>query len=105
MRELRYDFRRLFAVKYEEVDMDEAIDLILSLPHGSAYVSAVKPEYAWSEHKEALADIADIIYRVAYPGGEVRVMRPADHIAQRNALNKARSARAKIENTQWQEAD
>ena len=53
-------------MRYDDVDADEAVDLIATLPRGSAYVRAVRPDLAWSEQREGIADLQDTMWQVAY---------------------------------------
>lgn len=87
---------------YEEVGVEEAIDLIETLPHGSMYVSKLHPQFSWSKEREAIADLQDTILRFMYGDG-ARVVRPTDVIAQRKAAAKAERTRETIEKTQWVE--
>lgn len=88
-------------MRYEEVEPDEAIDLVFTLPRGSMLVSALHPELSWSLEREAIADLQDTIYEVFIGGGR-RVMRPKDVIAQRAATEKARNTKRTIEETEWE---
>ena len=97
---MRHDFRRYYSVAYEEVCIEEALDLKRTLPRGSLYVSAIHPEHSWSEEREAIADMQDTLLRFLYGEG-ARVMRPVDIIAQRNAARKATATRKIIESTEW----
>lgn len=93
-------------MRYDDVDADEAVDLIATLPRGSAYVRAVRPDLAWSEQREGIADLQDTVWQVAYAlrgvaGDPHRVTRPADVVARREASAKAGSVRQAIEGGEW----
>lgn len=107
---LRHDFRRVYGCSYDEVPIDEAIDLIATLPDGSRYVSAVDPARSWPRWRHAIADLQDEEWAIVaalrgVPADKApRVMRPADAARQMVALDKARKARKRIEETEWEEA-
>ena len=48
-------------MRYEDVDVDEAIDLIATLPDGSLYVAATNPARSWSERRTLAADVVDAV--------------------------------------------
>lgn len=110
LRELRHDFRRYYGVRYDDVEADEAIDLIETLPRGSAYVRAVRPDLSWSEVREAVADLQDTLWEIAYARAgsreePYRVTRPADVVARAAARDKARATRRRIEGGEWAALD
>lgn len=111
VRELRADFRHWYHVRYEDVAADEAVDLILSLPRGSMYLAALNPYWAWSEERNAIADVCDLQFRaerltcVGSTEGSQRITRPSDVYERRQALEKARTAKQKMETTKWELAD
>lgn len=98
-----------YHVKYEDVDdLGEALDLVLTLPQGSLYVSRKWPERSWSEAHELAADIQDCLIECACGLRGVdnapKVVRPKDIIARRVATEKRRKVRDKLKNTLWEEA-
>lgn len=111
MRELRADFRHWYHVRYEDVAADEAIDLVLSLPLGSMYLAALSPYWAWGEERSAMADVCDLQLRAERlvathsTEGAQRITRPADVYERRQALEKAREAKKKMETTEWELVD
>ena len=102
LRELRHDFRCHYGVRYEDVEPDEALDLALTLPHGSLLISALNPELSWTPEREMIADLQDTIYEVFWGQGKYRITRPADIVARKKARDKARKTKQKIENTKWE---
>lgn len=82
--------------------VEEALDLIRTLPRGSMFVSKLYPQYSWSPEREAIADIQDTILQFLY-GDEAKVTRPADIVARKRAVKKAEKVKKKIEETQWVE--
>lgn len=111
MRELRADFRHWYHVRYEDVATDEAVDLILSLPMGSMYLAALSPYWAWSEERNAIADVCDLQFRAERltctrsTEGAHRITRPRDVYERRQALDKAKAAKQKMETTKWELVD
>ena len=102
LRELRHDFRRYYHVGFDDVEPEEAVDLIATLPPGSMFVSAIHPELSWSPERSAIADLQDTLFAV-FGFKDVHVTRPADVIARRKAKENARRVKQTIENTQWEE--
>ncbi len=111
VRELRHDFRHWYHVSYDEVPLDEALDLARMLPDGSAYKSALDPHRAWTNEEHLLADICDQVSRMiqiyatrttenAHLHG-----RPGDREAQVQDIKRARDVRRKIKQTKWREVD
>lgn len=96
-------------MSYDEVDLNEALDLVLTLPCGSLYVSKKRPEHSWSEAREISADIRDWIAQLAFAlrglSGAPHVMRPCDILADRRSRERARKAKAKLEGAQWQDVE
>lgn len=111
VRELRADFRHWYHVRYEDVAADEAVDLVLSLPMGSSYLAALNPYWAWGEERNAIADVCDLLLRAERLAatrsteGAQRVTRPRDVYERRQALEKARAAKRKMETTKWELVD
>ena len=108
LRELRHDFRHYYHVGYDEVDVEEAVDLALTLPPGSLYVARTRPELSWSEARETAADIRDDMAALAYAlrgaADPPKVVRPRDVVELRRAAERSREARRRIEETAWEEA-
>lgn len=111
VRELRHDFRSAYRVAYEEVPVDEAIDLILTLPRGSLWRSAQLEFGEWDEARENAADVVDAIWALISllssahtTEGSPTVTRPGDLRERKAALERARRARERIEGTTWEEA-
>lgn len=86
---------------------DEAVDLVLTLPAGSLYMRAVRPELAWPDWRHAVADLQDDLWAVAFAragaaGEPPRITRPADAVERRRAEERARKAREAVEATEWE---
>lgn len=87
----------------------EAIDLIITLPQGSLYKGALDPDLRWTPERYALADIYDAVFACAWrlSGNAGKVpqltVRPGDVERQREAVERARKARAAIESTEWED--
>lgn len=96
-------------MRYDDVEPDEAIDLVRTLPPGSLYVAKKRPDLAWSEARELAADIRDDIIAAAYAlrgvDGAPRVVRPSDIVARRAASSRAREVRKKIEASAWEQVE
>lgn len=109
MRQLRHDFRHYYHCCYDQVDSDEALDLIFMLPQGTRFRASQNEVYSWSDLEHFLANIQDAIYQLAcfgsgIPADEIpRVTRPVDIAARKKAHEKRIQARKRIENTQWKE--
>lgn len=110
MRELRHDFRAYYSCRYDDVEAGEAVDLIMTLPAGSAYMATVDPALEWSREQDDIADVKDAILYTAYllSGNDAsqapRVVRPLDIVRREQARARAASARRTIEETEWVEA-
>ncbi|MGN0056477.1 MAG: hypothetical protein ACI360_08590 [Atopobiaceae bacterium] len=52
MRELRHDFRAYYHVGYDDVEVAEAVDLIMTLPPGSLYRASLNPHAALGDAVE-----------------------------------------------------
>lgn len=108
---MRHDFRAYYHVAYDEVEPAEAIDLITTLPHGSLYVAAVRPEYAWTVEREALADIQDVIYSAMWAYGicttdePPTVVRPRDIERTKRERERTKQAIKRLQdpNVKWEE--
>lgn len=101
----------MYGCSYDEVPADEAIDLIMSLPPGSAYKAALSPDLAWSADQHRLADVLDVLlvvnWRLMGCPAEYKpspVERPGDAERRQRARARSRSAAEKIEKTKWKEA-
>lgn len=111
MRELRHDFRRYYSCCYDEVDADEALDLIASLPNGSRFVASKDPLRSWSDERVFASDIIDAITEAAciIRGIDLslapKVVRPADIYARSKAAQKASAMRERIDSTEWEEVN
>lgn len=110
VRELRHDFRSAYHVAYEEVPVDEAIDLILTLPRGSLWRSAQLEFGEWDEARENAADVVDAIWKLIALLSSARsteaapsVTRPSDLRARKAARERAASVRERIGSTRWEE--
>ena len=111
MAELRHDFRRYYGCSYDDVQVEEKIDLIRMLPDGSRYVAGTDPERAWSEERHRFADVIDAIspvaWALAYDREKVpeppKVVRPKDMLARAEASRRAARARAELESGTWEE--
>lgn len=110
IRELRHDFRHYYNCCYDLVEPDEAIDLIVMLPDGAAYVRKKNPARAWNAEKHNTADIVDALWeiRAVSVGIEAdkapHIIRPAQQVAREHKRTEARATKAKIENTKWRDA-
>ncbi len=108
-RELRHDFRRYYSCSYDDVGVDEALDLVLTLPQGSLYISKKYPQHSWSEAKEISADIRDWIAQLAFAmrglTNPPHIIRPADAIADAKSKEKARKARTILEGGKWKDIE
>ena len=87
-------------MRYDDVEADEAIDLIATLPDGALYVAAMDPSRSWSERRTLAADVVDALYwltwALAIKHDEVpeppRVTRPADVLRQRERAERRKRA-------------
>lgn len=110
MRELRHDFRREYSCSYDEVSINEAIDLIFTLPTGSLYMKAINPALAWPAWRHAIADVQDDLWAIAFAragcsSDPPRVPRPGDMVRRKQAKDQARKAASVIETTEWVPAE
>lgn len=106
VRELRHDFRRIYGVCYDDVYVDEAVDLIATLPAGSLYMASMSPELAWPAWRQALADLQDDVWAASlasagYRGDMPRVPRPQDAPIRARERERAAAAKSIIEETKW----
>lgn len=111
MAELRQDFRRYYGCRYDDVAVDEAIDLIRGLPDGSAWVARTFPLREWSEEHHRDADLLDavefLVWYIAMDKQKVpsptRVVRPGDAIARRLEDERKRRVKSSVESDSWEE--
>lgn len=106
VRELRHDFRAYYGCRYDDVEADEALDLIATLPDGSLYVSKRNPSRSWTPQREAVACLQDTLLEIACAQAGIkdeppRVTRPRDVVARRSARRKAAAVRERIASTSW----
>ncbi len=110
---LRRDFRRYYHCCYDEVEPDEALDLIAGLPAGSEWAAGESPWGAWPDWRREMVQIEDLlkaliwgmgIYsRKAYPDGPPRTPRPEDALMREAEAKRVREAHQKITQGQWEE--
>lgn len=100
----------MYHVAYEEVPVDEAIDLITTLPKGSLWRSSQVEFGEWDESREGVADIVDAVWALTSllssrrtTEGAPRVTRPADLRDRKAARDRAARVRETIRNTTWEE--
>lgn len=111
MAELRHDFRRWYGCSYDEVGPEEAIDLIRTLPRGSLWRSAQMEFGELTDEEELAAQIQDRIYQLMQliatrtTEGAPRVTRPHDMRERKRAAERAREARRRLEETEWEEVE
>ena len=112
VRELRHDFRMYYHVRYEEVDVDEAIDLVLTLPLGSKWRAKRDPDAEWTIDQYRLADLVDVtnllVWQLSPNNKEWEpksLDRPGDAARREAHINKARDARRRLEETKWEEVE
>lgn len=112
MRELRHDFRRVYGCRYDDVDPEEAVDLILTLPRGAMWRASQLEYGEWDDAKDSAADIVDAISRLisllssaGTTEGAQLVVRPAMLRERKAAVERARETRRTIAETRWEEVD
>ena len=112
MRELRHDFRAYYHVRYEDVDVDEAIDLVLTLPLGSRWRARRDPDAAWTLDQYRLADLVDSVNILSWQLSQnaedwepPRLERPGDASRREAYREKARDAKRRLEETKWEEVE
>lgn len=109
MRELRHDFRRWYGCAYDGVPVDEAVDLVLTLPRGSLWRSSRRPHGEWTDELELNARIADEIRRFMHlfatgtTEGAQRAVRPEDMELMDAARARAAAVRGRMGSTEWEE--
>lgn len=109
MPELRADFRRLYHVRYDDVDPAEAVDLVRMLPQGSLYLAALDPHLGWRHEEHELADLCDGLSRLTHMLSDARttegaplVERPGQREDAEAAVARSRRIRRRIEDTEWE---
>ena len=109
MRELRHDFRATYHVAYEDVPVEEAIDLIETLPAGSLWRSSQLEFGEWDEARENAAGVVDAVWSLIHlivsgtTEGSPRVTRPDDMRARRADADRARAVRERLRDTRWED--
>ena len=99
-------------MRYEEVDVDEAIDLVLTLPLGSRWRAKRDPDAEWTLDQYRLADLVDVtnllVWQLSGNADEwepQRTPRPGDAARREAHLKKARDVKRKLETTTWEEVE
>ena len=99
-------------MRYEDVEPAETVDLIETLPAGSAWRAAQHVQDAWTDHDYILAQAADALGVLAHgmryegdpePRPLQRELRRQAEAATPAAKERAASVREKLENTEWME--
>lgn len=109
MRELRHDFRRYYGCPYDEVEPDEALDLIATLPRGCLFRSSQIEFGELSDEDERAFDIADEVkrfmqlYATGSTEGALLATRPQHLRARKAAAERAGAAKRRIEEIEWKE--
>ncbi len=110
VRELRADFRETYHVAYDDVPVEEAIDLALALPAGSRFRAANSPASGWTRKDYMLANAVDLLtvlcWRAAGSPQANRpepMERPGDAAAREAARERARATRERITETKWKD--
>lgn len=83
---------------------------MLTLPPGSLYVSAIKPELSWPKWRHAIADLQDDLWAVAFAragcaGEPPHVTRPAEVIERVKAARQNIKTKTVIETTEWEQLE
>lgn len=97
-------------MRYEDVDPDEAYDLVRTLPDGSLTAAALDPARAWGSAEQWSANVVDAVWALISlvathtTEGAPRVTRPGDAERAERAHGRAEAARERIEKTEWEEA-
>ena len=94
------------------MDVDEAVDLVLTLPLGSRWRAKRDPRAEWTLEQYRLADLVDslnvLMWQLSSNSEDwepPRIERPGD-AAERAAFKaKAKEARRKLEETRWEEVE
>lgn len=110
---MRRDFRRYYHCSYDDVEPDEALDLIAGLPAGSEWAAQESPWGKWPDWKRELVKIEDLLKallwtfgaysREAYPGEPPRTPRPEDALIRELETKRQKAAKQKILKGQWEE--
>ena len=90
---LRRDFRRYYHCCYDEVEPDEALDLIAGLPAGSEWAAGESPWGAWPDWRREMVQIEDLLKAPIWGMG----------IYSREEAKRVREAHQKITQGQWEE--
>lgn len=97
-------------MSYDDIEIDEAIDLIHALPWGSLFMAKKSPHYAWNDTQNVLADIHDAIWALVWMNsteattkGAPRIVRPWEIDERKRAKEKSKQAKYVLENTVWEE--
>ena len=98
-------------MRYDDVPTDEAIDLVESLPDGSAWAARTDPLRSWSAERHRDADLLDavevLVWYVALDKARTpdppRVVRPIDRLRRAMEAERARAAREEIGSDGWEE--
>lgn len=112
---LRHDFRHYYGCAYPTEDVEETLDLIATLPDGSAYARATNPAREWDQSQHNTADVIDSLWQIqaARAGLDTAnapcIERPAQRVArlshETRAREKAKRAYDLINNAEWEEVD
>ena len=109
VRELRHDFRSEYHVCYDEVDAGEAVDLIKTLPRGSAYRAALDVADSWPDWRYEMAAVRDcllnLMWRAALTPTEEspHVPRPAEVVSAAAKRAKSKQVKAALEQGEWED--
>lgn len=89
--------------------MDEAVDLVLTLPRGSLWRSSLRPHGEWTEAQELTAVLTDEVRRFMHlvatgsTEGAQLAVRPDDMERMDAARAKAARVRGRLGSTEWEE--
>lgn len=108
-----HDFRVYYHTSYFEVDEEEAVLLISKLPKGSLYMGSISPRLSWSDEREDLADIKDLLLtlywgmcldkeKVPQPNAVTRPWQIQERIKKKS---KAKSVKERIQQSEWEAID
>lgn len=106
---LRHDFRRFYGCSYDELETEEAIDLIITLPSNSRWRAARSTHDLWTSEQYRHADVMDMLnvinWRLAGCPSDYQptpIERPLDKIINEHKRVSAKRAKEIIENTTWE---
>ena len=97
-------------MRYEDVDPDEAYDLVRTLPDGSLTAAAIDPSRAWGADEQWSANVVDAVWALIAlvanhtTEGAPRVTRPGDAERAERTHARAEAARRRMESIEWEEA-